>query len=355
MYLRVVAPVALALAACLVTLWRPPGSHSVEVPLLPAVDVGALAGPGRAAAVAALAAAARRTGVARLVNHSANVAGARAAAKAYFALPDRLKDCEACSRRNISSGYQRGYIPFAAESGLASILEVKEGFCYGFEWPEDRPATHPYQTPNVWPDEEALDLLGVGWRSAMRSFFDETISVSQAVAHAAAEALGAAGDALPALVGGGETISQMRLFHYWPAPPESAKQAMGSSPHTDWHTLTVISRDDASSLQYIDQESGEWREAAVGEGELVLLIGDWLSMFSRGVFRSAPHRVLSPENESSLSFVLFFYPAADARLPRDSAGAAEFTEKVNTVDDSMLELPWGEFVVNMWARVMSNR
>lgn len=75
---------------------------------VPIVDISVLAGPRRSDAIALLAAAARDVGIARLVNHGVDVAGARDAGVRYFELPEALKGCSACSVRNASTGFQRG-------------------------------------------------------------------------------------------------------------------------------------------------------------------------------------------------------------------------------------------------------
>lgn len=41
--------------------------------------------------------------------------------------------------------------------------------------------------------------------------------------------------------------------------------------------------------------AGEWRDVESGSDELILLVGDWLSAYSRGAFHSAAHRVLLPD------------------------------------------------------------
>merc|ERR550539_709380 len=75
---------------------------------IPIVDMAALGGEPhssqRRAAVDALLHAARGQGVARLVNHGAEVEAVRRAGREYFALPAHFKVCPACSLRNGSVG-----------------------------------------------------------------------------------------------------------------------------------------------------------------------------------------------------------------------------------------------------------
>jgi len=303
-----------------------------------------------------LAQAAREFGIVRIRNHGADVQTARQAAHALFRLPAQLKGCPNCSVRNESVGLQRGYIPFAAESGLADVLEVKEGFSYGMDWPMELKSVHPFQTANPWPPPEGLAKLGPTWRSSMMGFFNDTIRVASTVVSSLAEALGDDGPGLVKLCQGGETISQMRVFHYLPPPPAAQhRRCMGSSPHTDWHAVTIISRDQHSSLQYLGRSTGQWAEVTATDDELLLLVGDWLSIFSGGSFHSPPHRVQLPGSGDSLSFVLFFYPSPEAMLPKGNTLHGRTGEELNTVDQSIFELSWGDYVMHKWMKVMSNR
>jgi isopenicillin N synthase-like dioxygenase len=48
----------------------------------------------------------------------------------------------------------RGYVSLGGESGAADLVEVKEGFSYGYEWPMHKPPMSVLQGPNVWPTPE---------------------------------------------------------------------------------------------------------------------------------------------------------------------------------------------------------
>ena len=82
-------------------------------------------------AVRTLRRAAGSLGVLRLSGqHGLDADAALGAAASLFALPLEAK-------RNASivrGGFQRGYIPMGGEAGLATNLELKEGFCYGYPW-----------------------------------------------------------------------------------------------------------------------------------------------------------------------------------------------------------------------------
>ena len=97
--------------------------------------------------------------------------------------------------------------------------------------------------------------------------------------------------------------------HVAPSVPRT-----GSSPHTDWHVLTVVLQDTTGGLQVHDAY-GEWRDVPAKPGELVVIVGDYTALLSDGRFRSPVHRVLlPPPGQERFSFTFFYYPSYDAPL-----------------------------------------
>ena len=134
--------VAAGVAALSLALWlrlSPP-----SVPLVDASSVLAL----DANAVRSLRRAAGSLGVVRLSGqHGLDADAALGAAASLFALPLEAK-------RNASivrGGFQRGYIPMGGEAGLATNLELKEGFCYGYPWDDAVPPPDALTGANAWP------------------------------------------------------------------------------------------------------------------------------------------------------------------------------------------------------------
>ena len=124
------------------------------------------------------------------------------------------------------------------------------------------------------------------------------------------------------LLDGGESISLMRMFHYFfnitkeviqtSANEDSGLLVFGSSPHTDWGILTVILQDSTGGLQY--HYNGEWLDVDPLPNSFVINAGDYLNFLSGGRYHSPVHRVLAPTSTDRFSFVLFFYPRYDAPL-----------------------------------------
>ena len=111
-----------------------------------------------------------------------------------------------------------------------------------------------------------------------------------------------AGATWAALCRGGESISILRLFHYFAAThrPElgvthdtgAASPRIGSSPHTDWHLLTVILQDRQGGLQVLSP-AGRWLDVPAYDGELVRDVGygwrPWPSPSTLPPLRPSPH------------------------------------------------------------------
>ena len=215
-------------------------NHSINL-AIPAVD---LEGLSKASAIVdtrnSIVDACESFGLFRLVGHGISqgtIDGALAAHQKLFSLPSNEKSSVPIE----PGGFTRGYIPLGSESGSASRLECKEAFSYGFEWAaqlgkEQRTFKNPLQGENVWPA-----VLDQSVRLQLTTFFDESVRVSRLIASSLSGALGMSPSALDELCEGGDTISLMRLFRYFPEADPRCKSAVtsideriGSSPHTDW-------------------------------------------------------------------------------------------------------------------------
>ena len=99
-------------------------------------------------------------------------------------------------------------------------------------------------------------------------------------------------------------ISLMRIFHYFDARmhAELAPKMVrtGSSPHTDWHLITIVLQDEVGGLQ-VRSRDGTWLDVPANQGELVLIVGDYLQLLGGGRVRSPVHRVLLPGEGGSES------------------------------------------------------
>jgi len=335
-------------------------------PSVPLVDLRAPASVQREAWAAGAA-----LGAVRLVGHDLDIAAALNASRSLFALPEPTK--LAAGSLDGRPGFQRGYLAIGGESGLAANLELKEGFCYGYEWPANAPVENGLCGPNLWPEGSE----GAPWRAELTHYFHAAAGAMQRATAHMAEALLLPVDAA-SLLRGGERISIMRLFHYFSAAEHAhiapGKPRTGSSAHTDWHVATLIAQDGTGGLQLLGAD-GAWVGVPPLAGEVVVLLGDYLHLLSRGATHSPIHRVLlPPERRHRYSLTLFGYPSFDATLPAEAAAAAElppshtraqlaaagaFNTLVNGSDPQarlrLAEEAFGDLVLDKWRGVAANR
>jgi len=289
--------------------------------------------------------------------------------------------------------FGRGYLEKGKESGVASKhYELKEGYSYGHPV-SPATATNLMEQRNVWPEGLPEPTI-----STFHMLFLECLRVGKLIGAALARTPG--GERLdPRVLAGGDSISLMRVFHYFSAhevpgavragdhtegtePPEAAAVAaggtahvnvtvLGSSPHTDWGYLTVILQDDVGGLQFY--RDGEWLDVPVVRHGLVVNGGDFLRAASGGTFVSPIHRVLSPPAPGAerRSFVFFLYPNYTSPMPQlpdhqlQGQGEGELTfntlEVANTGEAAAAAAPavgavgggksFGDYIVDKWKGV----
>jgi isopenicillin N synthase-like dioxygenase len=291
------------------------------------------------------------TGVFYVTGHGIDTTAFLARMAEFFALTPQQKLSVAIA----PGGFTRGYIGLGEESG-SDALEVKEAFSYGFPWEPGRPAANGMQGPNVWPD---ASWLSAGWRAAMDGYYAALCAIADGLARGFSLANGRDEHWLSAFCRGGETISLLRLFHYFPYGRADARfpdrhDRIGSSAHTDWGFLTlIVQQTDVSGLQVL--HGGEWRDVAPLPGALVVNCGDYFSLLTEGRYVSPLHRVVAGDRER-LSGVFFYYPAHDARIPvlgRQTHSLLQNQQLHGGPMDAahIADSSFGDFIAEKWRQV----
>ncbi len=227
----------------------------------------------------------------------------------FFSLPSDIKS----SIPIKSGGFTRGYIGTGGESG-SHRLEVKEAFSYGYEWENNETKfENPLQGPNEWGNLERT--LGTEWNKKLNQYYNKMVSLSELVVKSLELALNIE---LRQHCIGGETISLLRLFRYFPYKntdnDKSENEKIGSSPHTDWGFLTlVLQLDNSQGLQLF--HDNQWWDIPNKQASIVVNCGDYLSLLTRGKYISPLHRVISDGTNERYSTVFFYYPSYDAKIP----------------------------------------
>ena len=311
------------------------------------------------------------------------------------------------NKLNVSMSYfkndfGRGYIPFGQEAGVATYFEIKEGYSYGFPRKENSHENsqedihmkshkrNPMESLNIWPsnleDSTILALESVytektrvvkiileaiisvqkvrdkelgtanGLVAALTSTSTSTLTSTAALATTAENDVNKVVEEeveeevdIVNVSSDGDTISLMRLFHYFSSESilesklepksklesqsdishddqktqksdqkiqkstEKTKVNIGSSPHTDWGLLTLILQDNIGGLQFY--HNNIWKDVPIVEYGLVVNGGDYLNLISEGIYHSPIHRVLCPpQGKERLSYVFFYYPGFYSKI-----------------------------------------
>jgi len=234
-------------------------------------------------------------GVFYLINHGIDETKMIQYMKTFFDLSSEEKNNIKISKDGIA----RGYIGMGEESG-SDALEVKEAFSYGYQWNNNRPLENSLQAVNRWPESKNIPD---DWQQNMELLYSQMVEVAESLTRAFSLSYTNNENYLGDYCVGGDTISMMRLFHYFPYHKANEKfpeqqNRIGSSAHTDWGFLS----------------SGKER----------------------------------------MSAVLFYYPAYDAKIPTLAKQKYSLFENQDLSKDASVDLnsmSFGEFIEEKWKQV----
>jgi len=101
--------------------------------------------------------------------------------------------------------------------------------------------------------------------------------------------------------------SMMRLNYY--PPCRRPYETLGTGPHCDPTSLTILHQDDVGGLQVF--AGGRWRSIRPHAGALVVNIGDTFMALSNGRYRSCLHRAVVNSRVPRRSLAFFLCPEMD--------------------------------------------
>nr|BAJ65441.1 gibberellin 20-oxidase [Torenia fournieri]BAJ76662.1 gibberellin 20-oxidase [Torenia fournieri] len=101
--------------------------------------------------------------------------------------------------------------------------------------------------------------------------------------------------------------SIMRLNYY--PPCQKPDQTLGTGPHCDPTSLTILHQDTVGGLQvFVDQE---WRSIRPNINAFVVNIGDTFMALSNGIYKSCLHRAVVNDQTARKSLAFFLCPKKD--------------------------------------------
>lgn len=267
---------------------------------IPVIDIAALRGGGDGVdeVAARISDACETAGFFYVTGHGvpqAKIAGIFAAAQWFFSAPQGVRDAlDVATSPNF-----RGYVPMGIV-GPDKPRRMLEAFQMMLELPPDDPdarAGNVMVGPNRWPDAAPT------FRAAMEGYFDAMMELTRLMLSAFARGLGLPDDFF--LSSFRKPLTQLRLLHYPPQPPDS--DAEGVEAHTDTGAFTILLQDEVGGLE-VRTRAGRWIPATPIPGAFVINIADMMQRWTNGRFVSTPHRVRNRTGRDRISVPFFANP-----------------------------------------------
>jgi len=284
----------------------------IDSGIIPVVDISALytgTGIHQTKVAQALHAASQGLGFIYIKGHGLPVTTIRAtqdAGYAFFRAEEELKN------RCLISQQHRGWLrPGASKMQDHAKADLKESFIWGQQDGEGVSLDdHALRGPNQWPDfAPSLEV-------AAMEYFSQAHKVALALMRGFALGLKLPEDFF--LRNCVNPLSRASMVYYPAQPEDAGVDQFGVAPHTDFGVLTLLCQDDTGGLQ-VQTSDGDWVHAPPIEDTLVVNVGDLLSRWTNGAYKSTPHRVVNRSGHERLSIVLAFDPDPETLIdPRGS-------------------------------------
>jgi isopenicillin N synthase-like dioxygenase len=286
-------------------------SATAALDTIPIIDLAPLAGDdptARRGAAHAFGAALEEIGFAIVVGHGVPeplVAATYEVVKAFFALP--LDEKVHYVVPDLAK--TRGYLPVGIESvGLTLDGDQPADLCEALVFRSlHRDAALPPERwpPNLWPDRPAT------LRERVTAYYHAIEAFALRLYRVTALALDLPERFLDAAFA--DPQFTLRLVNYPDQTTPPLPKQLRYGAHADYGGLTVLRQDDAPGGLQICDSAGTWHDVPVVPGSFVINVGDLMSRWTNGRWRSTLHRVVNPPRELTgstqrLSMVLFTSP-----------------------------------------------
>lgn len=148
-------------------------------------------------------------------------------------------------------------------------------------------------------------------------------------------------------------LSLLRLIHY---PPQDSTDLVdgrfGIRPHTDNCALTLLLQDDVGGLQILGKDR-EWIDVTPIPGSYVINLGETMKLWTNGLFKATPHRVINRSGRQRYSIAFFMNADDNARITpmlqeARSGGVEPVFHSTVPLDD---ESTAGEVLHRLYARI----
>jgi isopenicillin N synthase-like dioxygenase len=206
-----------------------------------------------------------------------------AAVRAFFALSEQEK------RRHTApeQAKGRGYLPMKIESVAATLDgRTPPDLCEALVFASLQRERKGAGLPNFWPEQPAA-LAGL-----VNAYFDAMLALSRDLMHLSALALDLPQDWFDAMYE--EPSLTLRFVNYpdQEDPPEAGQLRYGA--HHDYGGLTLLRQDQAPGGLQVCDLARAWHDVPPHPDSFVINVGDLMSRWTNGRWRSTLHRVINP-------------------------------------------------------------
>eukprot|EP00474_Spongospora_subterranea_P011980 CRZ12438.1 hypothetical protein [Spongospora subterranea] len=289
------------------------GSDFTAVPI---VDIGALVDPDadpsqKQRAASAIDTALRTVGFMYVMGHGIDqglVDRARLITRQFFHQDSAVKSKISMENQDVSvRGYQR----------LGdNITQGKPDWHEAIDFYREIPIGHrlrddgdPMHSDNQWPETPAQ------FKPTFDLYIEKMLQLGAFIMEGVARACKLPPDYFVRYYD--ESYWVMRTIYY-PAKESVAKLSnpldYGCGEHTDYGCLTMINCDDVQGALVAKNRDNQWIIADPVPGAFIVNVGDMLSKWTNGVYRSTPHKVNSVPGSDRVSIPFFFEPNYDALI-----------------------------------------
>jgi isopenicillin N synthase-like dioxygenase len=185
--------------------------------------------------------------------------------------------------------------------------------------------------PNVWPPVSLIPENA--FKTVMLEYYQKMHALSLIVLEILARGLPYGKDIFDEFVSN-DAVAAIRLLHY---PPQTSTDELqlGAGAHTDFGAITLLLQDQNSGLQVLNEQVDDWIPIAPNDKAYVVNVGDMLSKWTSGLYKSNLHRVVNKSTKERFSVPFFFDGNLDCPLAPFDGSKVE--GGVITVEDHMKE------------------
>lgn len=248
------------------------------------------------------------------------IRGMLAATKRFFALP-RAQKMQVLSEQNdpLMRGYGRDGNVAAAAPGKDPTLRMKPDLAetYTISRLGEAEGTRNMSAdvaslvgyPNKWPELENFQSPWLAYYQAMTDLAAEIMRLF-------ALALDLEENWFNDKIDRHMTNLTANYYPAQPEPPEPGQLRKGE--HSDWGSLTILSREEAPGGLQVRMPTEEWLDVPDVPNAFVINIGDLMSVWTNNRWVSTRHRVINPPRHQShrarYSLAFFHQPNFDTLI-----------------------------------------